>query len=153
MSPVCSEAAKRFADSICSCALSSPLVSSHFTPRTLARSSIPSCRYSRACFLYPLHLFLPSQVDVDSCDYLLDLDFPQHPREGPHEPRYVADEKTWARVTCQPFLDAAHSPLLTRTLWFPGALWQQENSYGEFCLLRHRANVARKEKEHAVPGA
>ncbi|EJF67085.1 asparagine-linked glycosylation 9 protein isoform a [Dichomitus squalens LYAD-421 SS1] len=89
-------------------------------------------------------------VDVDSCDYLLDLDFPQHPQEGPHEPRYIVDEQTWARVACQPFLDAAHSPLLTRTLWFPGALWQQQNSYGEFCLLRHRANVAKKEREHTV---
>ena len=89
-------------------------------------------------------------MDVDSCDYLLDLDFPQHPREGPHEPRYVADEKTWARVTCQPFLDARHSTLLTRTLWMPGALWQTRNSYGEFCLLRHRANVGEKERRHTV---
>ncbi|KAI0375445.1 glycosyltransferase family 22 protein [Pilatotrama ljubarskyi] len=89
-------------------------------------------------------------ADVSTCDYLLDLDFPQHPTQAAHEPRYVADEKTWERVACQPFLDAAHSPLLTRTLWMPGELWQQRNEYGEFCLLRHRANVSKKEKEHTV---
>ncbi|PIL31538.1 hypothetical protein GSI_06240 [Ganoderma sinense ZZ0214-1] len=89
-------------------------------------------------------------VDVDTCDYLLDLDFPAHPQEGAHEPRYVADEKTWERVSCQPFLDARHSPLLTRTLWFPGELWQAQNEYGEFCLLRHRAKVAEKERMHTV---
>ncbi|KAL1951264.1 hypothetical protein VTO73DRAFT_413 [Trametes versicolor] len=91
-------------------------------------------------------------ADVAGCDYLLDLDFPLHPTEAAHEPRYIADEKTWERVTCQPFLDAAHSPLLTRTLWMPGALWQQNNEFGEFCLLKHRANVARKEKAHTVVG-
>lgn len=90
------------------------------------------------------------QVDVDTCDYLLDMDFPAHPQENAHEPRYVADTKTWERVSCLPFLDARHSPLLTRTLWFPGELWQGQNEYGEFCLLRHRANVAEKERVHAV---
>ncbi|KAI0718861.1 glycosyltransferase family 22 protein [Cerioporus squamosus] len=89
-------------------------------------------------------------VDVQTCDYLLDLDFPQRPVEAPHEPRYIADEKTWERVACRPFLDAAHSSLLSRTLWMPGELWQMQNSYGEFCLLKHKANVGRKEELHAV---
>ena len=90
------------------------------------------------------------QVAPSECDYLLDLDFPEHPRSAAHEPRYVQDEATWERVACQPFLDAAHSSLLTRTLWMPGALWQTRNSYGEFCLLRHRANVGEKERRHTV---
>lgn len=90
------------------------------------------------------------QVDVLDCDYMLDLDFPQHPREARHEPRYVADESSWERVACHPFLDAQHSSLLTRTLWMPGELWQGQNSYGELCLLRHKANVKRKEGEHTV---
>ncbi|RPD65012.1 glycosyltransferase family 22 protein [Lentinus tigrinus ALCF2SS1-6] len=89
-------------------------------------------------------------AEVETCDYLLDLDFPLHPVETPHEPRYIADEKTWERVACQPFLDAAHSSLLSRTLWMPGELWQTQNSYGEFCLLRHKANVQRKERLHTV---
>ncbi|CDO73179.1 Glycosyltransferase Family 22 protein [Trametes cinnabarina] len=91
-------------------------------------------------------------VDVSECDYLLDLDFPLHPARSAHEPRYVADAKTWERVECQPFLDAAHSPLMTRTLWMPGEIWQRQNEYGEFCLLRHRANVDKKEKAHMVRG-
>ncbi|KAI8981227.1 glycosyltransferase family 22 protein [Trametes punicea] len=89
-------------------------------------------------------------VDVSQCDYLLDLDMPLHPSPSADEPRYVADEETWERVTCRPFLDAAHSPLLTRTLWMPGTVWQRRNEFGEFCLLKHRANVSRKEKAHAV---
>lgn len=87
---------------------------------------------------------------MNACDYLLDLDFPKHPQVGAREPRYVADTETWERVSCQPFLDARHSSLLTRTLWFPGELWQAQNEYGEFCLLRHRANVAEKEREHTL---
>ncbi|CAL1694092.1 unnamed protein product [Somion occarium] len=89
-------------------------------------------------------------VDVSSCDYLVDLDFPLHPRESLHEPRYSVDEQTWDRVTCQKFLDASHSPLLTRALWMPGARWQQANEYGEYCLLRHKQNVAKKEKENTL---
>ncbi|OSD06116.1 glycosyltransferase family 22 protein [Trametes coccinea BRFM310] len=89
-------------------------------------------------------------VDVSECDYLLDLDFPLHPGQAAHEPRYVADTQTWERIECQPFLDAAHSPLMTRTLWMPGEVWQRQNEFGEFCLLRHRANVNQKEKAHMV---
>ncbi|KAH9897963.1 glycosyltransferase family 22 protein [Cubamyces lactineus] len=89
-------------------------------------------------------------ADVAQCDYLLDLDFPQHPTTSVLEPRYVADAATWERVECQPFLDAAHSPLLTRTLWMPGEIWQRRNEYGEFCLLKHKANVGQKEREHTV---
>ena len=89
-------------------------------------------------------------MDVETCDYVLDLDFGQHPVEAAHEPRYVADGRTWERVACGPFLDAAHSSLLSRTLWMPGALWQTRNSFGEFCLLRHKANVVEKEQRHAL---
>ncbi|KAK7686746.1 hypothetical protein QCA50_010346 [Cerrena zonata] len=89
-------------------------------------------------------------VDVSSCDYLVDLDFPAHPRVSAYEPRYSVDEKTWERVTCQKFLDVSHSSLLTRALWMPGQRWQQANEFGEYCLLRHKQNVARKEKENKL---
>lgn len=89
-------------------------------------------------------------VDVASCDYLVDLDFPQHPVVSANEPRYVTDEHTWDRITCLPFLDARHSSLLTRTLWLPGARWEQANVFGEYCLLRNRENVAKKEKKFAL---
>lgn len=86
------------------------------------------------------------QVPVETCDYMLDLDFPEHPVEAPHEPRYAVQSETWERTYCAPFLDARHSPLLTRTLWLPGSIWQDANSYGDYCLLKHKKNVAEKER-------
>ncbi|KAH8099315.1 asparagine-linked glycosylation 9 protein isoform a [Cristinia sonorae] len=89
-------------------------------------------------------------IDVSRCDYLIDLDFPLHPTSSKLEPRYAADDVAWERVTCQKFLDARHSLLLTRAMWMPGSLWQQQNEYGEYCLLRHKKNVAKKEEVYAV---
>ncbi|KZT08529.1 glycosyltransferase family 22 protein [Laetiporus sulphureus 93-53] len=86
-------------------------------------------------------------VDVASCDYLVDLDFPLHPVESVHEPRYVIDDLIWDRVACFPFLDARHSSTLTRILWMPGAHWQESNEYGDYCLLRNRENVKRIEEK------
>ncbi|KAJ7459090.1 glycosyltransferase family 22 protein [Mycena galericulata] len=84
-------------------------------------------------------------VSVETCDYLLDLDFPNHPSSSLLEPRYAADAKTWERVYCTPFLDASHSSLLTRTLWLPGQAWQSLNEFGDYCLLKNRDLVAKKE--------
>ncbi|KAJ6469635.1 glycosyltransferase family 22 protein [Mycena vitilis] len=82
---------------------------------------------------------------IEACDYLLDLDFPSHPSSSKLEPRYAVDEKKWERVYCTPFLDARHSNLLTRTLWLPGEAWQSLNEFGDYCLLRNRDLVAKKE--------
>ncbi|KAI0688138.1 glycosyltransferase family 22 protein [Cytidiella melzeri] len=84
-------------------------------------------------------------VDVNTCDYLVDSDYPLHPTSTPHEPRYAVHE-AWDRVKCEPFLDASHSSLLTRTLWVPGEKWQQTNEYGDYCLLRNKRNMERKER-------
>ncbi|KAF8640902.1 hypothetical protein AX17_000550 [Amanita inopinata Kibby_2008] len=84
-------------------------------------------------------------VPVDECDYLIDVDFPKNPRTSEFEPRYAIDKATWDRVVCKPFLDAQHSRLLTRVLWMPGAAWQDQNVYGDYCLLRNKESVARKE--------
>lgn len=83
-------------------------------------------------------------VDISSCDYLVDLDFPHDPIESTHEPRYILDEKTWERVTCLPFLDARHSSRLTRAFWLPSQIWQSRNKFGDYCLLRNRESVERK---------
>ncbi|KAF7303187.1 Mannosyltransferase [Mycena kentingensis (nom. inval.)] len=85
-------------------------------------------------------------VGAETCDYMLDVDFPKHPRSSRLEPRYATDAKTWDRVYCTPFLDAAHSNLLTRTLWLPGDAWQRLNEYGDYCLLRNRKLVSGKQK-------
>ncbi|KAG6837656.1 hypothetical protein H0H93_004932 [Arthromyces matolae] len=84
-------------------------------------------------------------VSVASCDYLIDLDFPVHPAESPLEPRYAVDSQTWDRVFCRPFIDARHSRLLTRAFWAPGEVWQKENEFGDYCLLKNRGRVTQKE--------
>ncbi|KZV76391.1 glycosyltransferase family 22 protein [Peniophora sp. CONT] len=83
-------------------------------------------------------------VPVSECDYLIDLDFPEHPSSSPNEPRYAVDSEHWSRQHCVPFLDARHSPLITRMLWFPGENWASSNSYGDYCLLRNTASVEAK---------
>lgn len=83
-------------------------------------------------------------MDVASCDYLIDVDFPAHPAEDTLEPRYAVQADVWDRVACKPFLDAAHSPRLTRMLWIPGM--QQRNSYGDYCLLRNKRREASRQK-------
>lgn len=88
-------------------------------------------------------------VPIESCDYLVDLDFPKHPVSSHLEPRYAVDNETWERVLCLPFLDASHSPLPTRTLWLPGSWWQDKNEFGDYCLLKNREKVYRKEVEVA----
>lgn len=68
----------------------------------------------------------------------MDLDFPKRPLSDFAEPAY-ARLPEWARVHCVPFLDAAHSSTLTRTLWLPGETWQRRNEFGEWCLLKRHA--------------
>ena len=84
------------------------------------------------------------QVPVSQCDYLIDLDFPEHPSSSSNEPRYAVDGEHWSRQHCEPFLDARHSPLITRMLWFPGKDWASSNSFGDYCLLRNVALVEEK---------
>jgi len=86
-------------------------------------------------------------VPAETCDYLVDLDFPQHPTSSRYEPRYAVDEQTWERVACLPFLDASHSSLVTRTMWVPGRWWQSKNEYGDYCLLKNRERVSTKERD------
>ncbi|KAI0094255.1 glycosyltransferase family 22 protein [Irpex rosettiformis] len=88
-------------------------------------------------------------VDVNTCDYLVDSDFPLHPSSTPLEPRYAVDE-AWYRVKCEPFLDARHSSLLTRTLWLPGTQWQSQNEFGDYCLLKNKKNMETKERSLAI---
>ncbi|TFL03571.1 glycosyltransferase family 22 protein [Pterulicium gracile] len=83
-------------------------------------------------------------VPIESCDYLFDLDFPQHPVSSALEPRFINDKNTWEPVECLPFLDARHSPLLTRVLWMPGETWRNMQVFGDYCLLRNTASVAAK---------
>ncbi|KAI0682378.1 glycosyltransferase family 22 protein [Cytidiella melzeri] len=84
-------------------------------------------------------------VNVNTCDYLVDSDYPLHPTSTPNELRYAVHE-VWDRVKCELFLNARHLSLLTRTLWVPGEKWQQMNEFGDYCLLCNRRNMERKER-------
>ncbi|EAU92828.2 asparagine-linked glycosylation 9 protein isoform a [Coprinopsis cinerea okayama7 len=84
-------------------------------------------------------------VDVQQCDYLVDLDFPKHPVSSPLEPRYAIQSEVWERVYCEPFLDARHSMKLSRILWFPGKVWQMYNEFGDYCILKNKDLVRSKE--------
>ncbi|GAA6002322.1 dolichyl-P-Man:Man(6)GlcNAc(2)-PP-dolichol alpha-1,2-mannosyltransferase [Rhodotorula paludigena] len=79
-------------------------------------------------------------VDVSTCDYLVDLDYPSRPASSfsDLEPRYAADASSWDRAFCAPFLDAQNSPRLSRALNLPLPGWADGNAWGEYCLLRRK---------------
>ncbi|KDQ15681.1 glycosyltransferase family 22 protein [Botryobasidium botryosum FD-172 SS1] len=77
-------------------------------------------------------------VDVNTCDYLVELDEPLHEASSVYGQRYAIDTEAWDRVVCFPFLDIQYSSPVTRALWVPGNAWQQHNSFSDYCLLRNR---------------
>ncbi|GAA6059335.1 hypothetical protein JCM10212_005915 [Sporobolomyces blumeae] len=79
-------------------------------------------------------------VDVSTCDYLVDLDFPSRPASSfsPLEPRYAADSSTWDVVFSHPFLDAENSPVYSRAIRLPVPGWGKGNQWGEYVLLRRK---------------
>lgn len=92
---------------------------------------------------------LDQYVDVSTCDYLIDLDYPFRSNYSPLEPRYVRDADQWSQVKCLPFLDSAGSKAfsgsslqnkiratLDRVLWLPDLLRGDTNRFGDYCLLR-----------------
>jgi len=83
-------------------------------------------------------------VDVETCHYLVDLDFPLRavPAESKLEPRFAVQADKWDRVRCQDFLDAQESNQLTRAIKLPVPGWQKGNSYGDYCLLRNKNLLA-----------
>ncbi|PVF98644.1 hypothetical protein CPB86DRAFT_814669 [Serendipita vermifera] len=89
-------------------------------------------------------------VDAATCDYLVDLDYPLHPRESINEPRYAEQDSLWTRVHCQKFLDAAHSSVLSRILWLPGGAWRSMNEYGDYCLLRNNERATMREGQSTI---
>lgn len=83
------------------------------------------------------------QVNVSTCDYLIDVDF-KHRDYPPAqatllEPRYAIDTTTWDRVFCYHFLDAENSARFTRSFLLPLSAWHKYNSYGDYCLLQNKA--------------
>ena len=80
------------------------------------------------------------QIDVAHCSFMVDSQFP-HTARSSLEPDYTADSKTWEKLQCNQFLDAAHSGTLGRILWLPELSWmpqQHRRRWGQYCLLRRR---------------
>ncbi|KAG0172752.1 mannosyltransferase [Apophysomyces sp. BC1034] len=73
-------------------------------------------------------------VDIESCDYLVDSDFPLRPIST-REPRYLQDAKTWELLNCYPVMDPENSNRLSRAFWVPGS---HGLAWGEYCLLKRR---------------
>ena len=80
------------------------------------------------------------QTDIEHCTFLVDSYFPgSTPLEL--EPDYVLDTETWDKVKCEPFLDAAKTSIIGRTLWVPDhpiVPARFRRAWGDYCLLRRR---------------
>ena len=79
-------------------------------------------------------------IDVAHCDYLVDSYMPGM-EATKYEPLYVLDDEKWEKIACRPFLDAANTGLLARTLWVPDLPVIPERlrrRWGEYCLLRRK---------------
>ena len=76
----------------------------------------------------------------DKCDYLVALHLPSQPSTQ-SEPDWAADEKTWEKEFCKPFLDAASSAWWARLIWLPGGVFEADRTYGEYCLLHRKDSV------------
>lgn len=86
-------------------------------------------------------------VPVETCDYLIDLDYPARHRSAVVpavlEPRYAVQEEDWTRVYCLPFLDNENSSRMGRTVRVPLVGWNKgiagmEMQWGDYCLLRNK---------------
>ncbi|KOS22943.1 hypothetical protein ESCO_003996 [Escovopsis weberi] len=84
-------------------------------------------------------------VEPRMCSFLVDTWYPA--RSGalpPMEPDYIADAENWDIVKCVPFLDAAETHLLARTLWVPDLDVVPEKfrrNWGQHCLLQRKAGI------------
>ncbi|EWZ41510.1 alpha-1,2-mannosyltransferase [Fusarium oxysporum f. sp. radicis-lycopersici 26381] len=85
---------------------------------------------------------LGKYTELPACAFLVDTQFPERNDPlPPNEPDYIADEKNWEIVKCEPFLDAAKTHMLARTLWVPDASFipdKFKRKWGRHCLLQRK---------------
>ncbi|KAK9435433.1 alpha-1,2-mannosyltransferase (Alg9) [Metarhizium brunneum] len=81
-------------------------------------------------------------VDIRACSFLVDTKYPLRTEPlPPNEPDYIADKDTWEIVQCKPFLDAANTHILARTLWVPELEIIPEKfrrKWGQHCLIQRK---------------
>ncbi len=85
-------------------------------------------------------------VDLRTCSFLVDTQFPEQQKSlgwqpPPNEPDYIADLAHWQEVKCVPFLDAAETSFVARTIWLPE--WDViperfRRKWGRHCLLQQK---------------
>ncbi|KAL7819862.1 family 22 glycosyltransferase [Trichoderma gracile] len=85
---------------------------------------------------------LGKYVEPRMCSFLVDTQYPERKTSlSAKEPDYIADQNHWEVVKCVPFLDAANTHLLARTLWVPDidAIPEQyRRKWGRHCLLQRK---------------
>jgi alpha-1,2-mannosyltransferase len=82
-------------------------------------------------------------TDIQHCQFLVDSKFPSTEPTA-LEPAYMEDTKTWEKVKCASFMDAAHTGIVGRLLWMPdlpGVPEGWKRQWGEYCLLRRKDGV------------
>jgi len=80
----------------------------------------------------------PLQTDIRACKFLVDTYYPGS-GSTELEPHYILDTENWEKVTCAPFLDAARTHMLARTIWLPNMPFippKFQRHWGEHCLLK-----------------
>lgn len=81
-------------------------------------------------------------TELRACSFLVDTQYPERKDPlPPNEPDYIADQENWEIVKCEPFLDAANTHLLARTLWIPDLKAIPDHlkrKWGRHCLLQRK---------------
>lgn len=81
-------------------------------------------------------------TDIRACNLLVDTQYPHRTDPlPPHEPDYISDIENWNIVRCEPFLDAANTHILARTLWVPNLSFipdKFQRKWGRHCLLERK---------------
>lgn len=81
-------------------------------------------------------------TDLNMCSFLVDSQYPQRTDPlPPNEPDYISDRANWEVVQCEPFLDAASTHILARTIWVPDLDVIPDKfrrKWGRHCLLKAR---------------
>ncbi|RSM00701.1 hypothetical protein CEP52_008980 [Fusarium oligoseptatum] len=81
-------------------------------------------------------------TELRACSFFVDTQYPERKDPlPPNEPDYIADQENWEIVKCEPFLDAANTHLLARTLWIPDLQAIPDHlkrKWGRHCLLQRK---------------
>ncbi|KAK5987961.1 Alpha-1,2-mannosyltransferase alg9 [Cladobotryum mycophilum] len=84
-------------------------------------------------------------VEPRMCSFLVDTRYPERTDPlPPNEPDFIADTEHWGIVKCVPFLDAANTHILARTLWIPDVDFVPEKfkrRWGQHCLLQRKTSA------------